>query len=396
LKHNFFLGQQIMAKTRKRTKVFVSYSHFDQEWLARLQVHLKPLERSGLVDRWDDTRIAAGQKWKIEIRKAIDSAAVAILLISADFLASDFINEDELPPLLRAAESEGTVILPLVISPCRFSQTKGLSQFQAVNPPSQPLIKMDKADREQTFVDLVNRVEQLLKECGKVFGNHFIVEPYKRKKAVKDALASFHPDFPSHGIEATTLVDYLEWHESDSDWGAGNGLLTTATYGELPHLWTRVDRFAPYEARLLHFIRNGGTVRRVFLIRHELHNDSTRFMLYRTLKRHIALNFNPHVCSHLAVQKAADTIGIHCDTLGFFNGRIAYFLQSHEDTVPTMVRSVDQVVLRNTGNILQNLWNQSEPASNLFKRRRFDVPKAISLEIERDIETVEEIARENV
>jgi hypothetical protein len=158
---------QVMAKKTMRTKVFVSYSHVDEEWLKRLQVHLKPLERQGLVERWDDTRIAAGQKWKGEIKNAIDSAAVAILLISADFLASDFIDKNELPPLLSAAEDEGTTILPLIVGHCRFSKTENLSQFQAVNPPSEPLIRMSKADQEQTFVSLADRVEQVLGEGAK-------------------------------------------------------------------------------------------------------------------------------------------------------------------------------------------------------------------------------------
>src|SRR2546425_10101985 len=88
-------------------RVFVSYSHKDQRWLDRLHVHLKPLERQGLVELWDDTRIAAGTIWRSEIKQAIDTAQVAVLLISADFLASDFIAADELPPLLRRAESAG-------------------------------------------------------------------------------------------------------------------------------------------------------------------------------------------------------------------------------------------------------------------------------------------------
>jgi len=156
-----------MAPATIRNKVFVSYSHLDEEWLKRLLVHLKPLERRGSVERWDDTRIVPGQKWKFEIKQAIDSAIVAVLLISADFLASDFIDKDEVPPLLSAAEQDGTVILPLIVSPCRFKETESLSQFQAVNPPSEPLIRMSKADQEQTLVNLTNRIAQVLDERSK-------------------------------------------------------------------------------------------------------------------------------------------------------------------------------------------------------------------------------------
>jgi hypothetical protein len=137
-----------------RSRVFVSYSHADQEHLARLKVHLRPFERKSLVDVWSDTKISVGQLWRKEIQEAIDNAAAAILLVSADFLASDFIAENELPPLLARAQSEGMKILPVVVKPCAFSDVQEISRFQSVNDPRQPLIALDEAGKEQLWCEV--------------------------------------------------------------------------------------------------------------------------------------------------------------------------------------------------------------------------------------------------
>jgi hypothetical protein len=148
-----------MSQHPVHTKVFVSYSHKDAEWLARLRVHLRPLERDYEIQIWDDTRIQPGSKWKGEIQKAIQSSTVAVLLVSADFLASEFIATNELPPLLKAAEENGALILPLILSPCRFSSTRTLSEFQSVNPPSKPLISMTRGEQEEILVKLSEQIE---------------------------------------------------------------------------------------------------------------------------------------------------------------------------------------------------------------------------------------------
>jgi len=127
--------------------------------LNRILVHLKPLERNGLIDLWSDKKIKVGDKWKERITEALLSASVAILLISADFLASDFIVDNELPPILSAAENKGTRIIPLVIKPSRFIRDSNLSKFQALNDPSLPLIRMSEADREETYQKLSELIE---------------------------------------------------------------------------------------------------------------------------------------------------------------------------------------------------------------------------------------------
>lgn len=90
-------------------------------------------------------------------------AAIAILLISADFLASDFITENELPPLLNNAKEKGTQILPVILKVLRFEREKSLSLFQALNTPHNPISNMTEHEQEVLWNLLSLRIEELLK-----------------------------------------------------------------------------------------------------------------------------------------------------------------------------------------------------------------------------------------
>lgn len=144
--------------SEEKIKVFVSYCHADSEWLERLKIHLSPLKREYDIDVWEDTRIKPGSKWREEIREAIDCTNVAVLIISADFLASDFIRTDELPPLLKAAEEEGALILSIIASPSLFSYNPDLSQFQTVNDPSRPLLSLSSGEQEEVFMRVARAI----------------------------------------------------------------------------------------------------------------------------------------------------------------------------------------------------------------------------------------------
>jgi internalin A len=126
------------SSSQARTKVFISYSHIDKKYLGRLQVHLASEVRENGMDLWDDTQIMAGAKWRAEIAHAIQSAKVAVMLVSADFLKSDFIHNNELTPLLSAAKLEGVSILPVLLKPCRYEST-ALIEFQFANYVNKPL-----------------------------------------------------------------------------------------------------------------------------------------------------------------------------------------------------------------------------------------------------------------
>ena len=120
------------------------------------------MEKKGLVDRWDDTKIKPGMKWREEIQIALDSAKIAILLVSSNFLASDFIDEVELPQLLEKAEHDGALILSVILDPCDaiFSGSE-LEQFQTVNPPSKPLSSMDENGQRAVFNQLAVQIRYI-------------------------------------------------------------------------------------------------------------------------------------------------------------------------------------------------------------------------------------------
>ncbi|HEY7415586.1 MAG TPA: toll/interleukin-1 receptor domain-containing protein [Ktedonobacteraceae bacterium] len=143
-------------------KVFISYSHKDTRWLERLRVHLKPVEREGIIDLWDDTKIAAGILWKDAIANALETSSVAVLLISADFLASDFIAEHEMPTILARAKSGGTTVIPVILSPGLFDST-ALGAFQSINASNNPVCDMTHSQQEQIFVKVAQTVMQRFK-----------------------------------------------------------------------------------------------------------------------------------------------------------------------------------------------------------------------------------------
>jgi len=159
---NAFVLTEASAEREKRPNVFLSYSHSDRDYLDRLLIHLKPLEKEGLIDLWVDTRLRAGDRWKKEIEKALTRATVAILLVSADFLASDFITDNELPPILRNAEEKGTRIIPIIVKPCRFTRDKNLRHFQAINDPKDALILLSEGDQEKHYDAVAAEVEKTL------------------------------------------------------------------------------------------------------------------------------------------------------------------------------------------------------------------------------------------
>lgn len=151
----------MISPANDRKDIFISYSHKDSKYLEDLMAHLRPHEQMGKLVFWDDTRITVGTEWHTEIKRALDSAKIVVLLISAAFLASEFVSANELPPLLENAEKGETILLPIILTPSAYEHTP-LAHFQAVNSNTTPLSKMSKARRDEVWASLTERILDIL------------------------------------------------------------------------------------------------------------------------------------------------------------------------------------------------------------------------------------------
>lgn len=143
----------------QQSQAFISYSHKNQKDLAALRTHLKYLEQKNQLSIWDDKSIRPGAKWRQAIEAALAEAKVAVLLVSAEFLASDFITEVELPVLLQAAQEGKLTLLSIIISPCLIHETP-LAEFQMLN--TQPLSLLSKGKREEAWTQIATKITAAL------------------------------------------------------------------------------------------------------------------------------------------------------------------------------------------------------------------------------------------
>jgi pimeloyl-ACP methyl ester carboxylesterase len=145
-------------ESRHKNRIFVSYSHRNRDWLERLQIMMSPYLRSGELDAWDDTRIKAGQNWLDEINRALKSCKVAVLLVSAELLASEFVLKQELPVILDAARRGEVKLLWIYLSPALYELTP-IKDYQAAYDPARPLAALSVVEQDDALKRVAIRIK---------------------------------------------------------------------------------------------------------------------------------------------------------------------------------------------------------------------------------------------
>jgi hypothetical protein len=139
--------------------VFFSYSHKDEALRDELAVHLKMLERTGAIRSWHDRRIGAGDSWKVAIDENLKKAGVVLLLVSADFLASDYCYDVEMKQALARHDAHEAVVVPVILRECRWDKTP-FARLQALPKDAKPITSW--ANRDEAWTSVAAGIEAVV------------------------------------------------------------------------------------------------------------------------------------------------------------------------------------------------------------------------------------------
>ncbi len=152
----------IFDPPRRIHRIFVSYSHKNTDWRDKLETMLKPLLTAhDELDLWADNRIPAGADWFQQIHEAMATCRVAVLLVSAEFLGSEFIRRYELPALFEAVDKGEIRLIWLYLSPAMYEETK-LVKYQAAHDLRNPLDGLPEVEQRRILKDTAFKIKEAM------------------------------------------------------------------------------------------------------------------------------------------------------------------------------------------------------------------------------------------
>jgi flagellar biosynthesis GTPase FlhF len=136
-------------------EVFISYSKQDKALRDGLLSHLRPLEGAGIIT-WHDRQILPGTQWDAEIKARLNAADIILLLISADFLATDYCTQVEIPAALQRHKAGEATVMPVILRSCAWKFTP-LRDIQAYPEKAKPIVSWEHID--EAYTDVVDSVD---------------------------------------------------------------------------------------------------------------------------------------------------------------------------------------------------------------------------------------------
>ena len=121
-----------MIDIASNIEIFYSYSSKDEKYRIEIEKQLKILERQGLISGWHFRKIASGKEWEKEINQHINSARITLLLISANFLSSDYCFDKEMARAFERYDANECLIVPIILKPCLWEKDLRLEKLNVL------------------------------------------------------------------------------------------------------------------------------------------------------------------------------------------------------------------------------------------------------------------------
>ena len=150
-------------ETTTAIELFYSYAHEDEELRNQLDKHLRLLQRQGYLSPWFDRDIRAGGDWASEIHGQLESAQIILLLISADFLASDYCYSVEMQRALARHQAGEATVIPIILRSVDWRQDPALRSLQALPTDGKPITTWPSPPTyDDAFTDIAQGIRQVV------------------------------------------------------------------------------------------------------------------------------------------------------------------------------------------------------------------------------------------
>ena len=140
-------------------KIFLSYSHKDSDIKEELDTHFAPLKRSGKAQTWSDRDIELSSEWDEAIKRELEEADIILLLISANFIASNYIWEKEITRAMQRHECKEARVIPIFAKKCVFEDMP-FAKLQGLPKNAKPIATF--ADRDEAYTEIVAAIRRLI------------------------------------------------------------------------------------------------------------------------------------------------------------------------------------------------------------------------------------------
>lgn len=139
-------------------KIFFSYSKSDRPYLEQLLKHLAPLKQNNNIQTWNDADILAGAEWDAQIQKELREADIILLLVSADFLATPYIQSEEIQKALERQKRKDAVVIPVILRACDWEDQLGA--LNALPPKAKPIAIWE--DKDSAWLEVVKGIKKIV------------------------------------------------------------------------------------------------------------------------------------------------------------------------------------------------------------------------------------------